>query len=399
MFRPGLRSLLTQVLLCLAGLGGSLHVEGGQDPDRYFEQGEKAIAENRLDAAAQAYEQLARIQPTVPEVRAKLGLIYYMQGHYAAAVPQLQAAMELNPALPNLQSILAICYAELGRYAEALPGLEKSFHRVFDDKVRRLIGLELLRSYMGLKHPDKAGLIAVELARRYPDDPEILYNTGHVFGDLAYGSMKRLTSVAPDSVWMRQAVGETYEAQGQYALAAGEYRKVIAVDPNRPGIHFRLGHALLLQSGVSTPSEEALEEFRKAYELDVDRGAAYEIGEIYRRGGQLEKARDYFTAATKDEPAFEEAQIGLGRTLVQLSQPAQALPHLQQALKLNPQNEVSHYQLALVYRALGNSAAQQREIEDFRRLHREKKNQQKLLTESAFPGEDVTRQVVDSETN
>jgi Tfp pilus assembly protein PilF len=38
--------------------------------------------------------------------------------------------------------------------------------------------------------------------------------------------------------------------------------------------------------------------------------------------------------------------LGLARALLQLDQPAQALPHLQQALKVNPDNDVSHYQMA-----------------------------------------------------
>ena len=125
--------------------------------------------------------------------------------------------------------------------------------------------------------------------------------------------------------------------------------------------------------------------------------AAYEVGEIYRKKGESEKALQHFTAAIKDRPDFEEAQVGLARALLQLDQPAQALRHLQQALKLDPENEVTHYQLSRVYAALGNTAAQTQELQQFRRLRQIKQSQQSLLSQGLFQSSDVTRQTLDSD--
>jgi tetratricopeptide (TPR) repeat protein len=385
------------ILLCRAAGAAAQSADTSRDAQHFFEKGEKAISENRLEAASQAYETLAHINPAVPEVRAKLGLIYYMQSRFADAVPHLRAALQMNPALPNAATLLAICYAELNRYSEALPGLEKGFRHSPDAKLRRLTGLQLLRSYTGLGQRDKAVQVILELSNLYPDDPEILYDMGHLFGDLSYSSMKRLGAVAPDSVWVLEASGEKYEAQGAYDPAIVQYRKVIALDPARADIHFRLGHALLAKAGISGEQAEALSEFQKEYELSGASSAAYEIGEIYRKKGQTEKARQYFAIAVKDRPDFEEAQVGLARVLLQLEQPGLALPHLQQALKLNPDNEVSRYQLARVYLALGNTAAQAQELQQFRRLRQIKQAQQAFLSEGLFQLSDVTRQTLDSD--
>jgi tetratricopeptide (TPR) repeat protein len=115
------------ILLCDTAGAASQAADADREAQHYFEEGEKAIAENRLDAASQAYEKLAQIDPKVPEVRAKLGLLYYMQSRCAEAVPQLRTAVQLKPGLPNAGTLLAICYAELSRYSEALPGLENAF--------------------------------------------------------------------------------------------------------------------------------------------------------------------------------------------------------------------------------------------------------------------------------
>jgi len=392
---PGAAVALS-TLLCGTVWAAPQTGDTARDAQRYFEEGEKAISENRLDAASQAYEKLAHIDPAVPEVHAKLGLIYYMQNRFSDAVQQLRTALQQKAALPEAGTLLAICYAELSRYSEALPGLEKAFRHSSDTKLRRLAGLQLLRSYTGLRQRDKAVQLILELSNSYPDDPEILFDMGHLFGDLAYSSMKRLAAAAPVAVWVLEASGEKYEAQGSYDAAIVQYRKVIELEPARAGIHFRLGHALLARTGAYDHYEDALAEFQKEYDLSHAPSAAYEIGEIYRKKGQSEKACQYFAIAVKDQPDFEEAQVGLARALLQLAQPAQALPHLQQALRVNPENEVSHYQLSRVYGALGNSTAQTRELREFQRLRQIKQAQQTLLSQGQFQLSEVSHQTLDS---
>src|SRR5690349_6174587 len=102
-----------------------------QDPspsERAFREGENAFSERRLDDAARAYQELARLSSRTAEVHAKLGLIYYMQGRFSQAVPAFREAMRLKPGLPNVDVMLAVSLTELGQFAEALPVLERRFH-------------------------------------------------------------------------------------------------------------------------------------------------------------------------------------------------------------------------------------------------------------------------------
>jgi len=359
---------------------------------RYFEEGERAISENRLDAAARAYENLTTLNPGLPEAHAKLGLIYYMQGRFAEAIPQLRLALQLKASLPNAEVLLAICQAEAGHYSDALAGLGKGFRHSPNEGMHRLIGLELLRSDAGLQRLDQAAEVALNLSHSYPNDPEVLYNVGRVFADLAYSSMKRLTVVAPASVWVRQAAGEADESEGHYELAIVEYRKVIAMEPDRPGIHFRLGRALLALGGNSGNYEEALSEFQKEYVLTRDTDSAYEIGEIYRKTGHAEKAEEYFTIVVKDQPSLEDGHIGLSRALLERNRPAEALAQLGTAIKLNATNEVSRYLRARAYRALGNISAQTQELEQYRRLHEANQERQKLAARGPLSPQGMTPQ-------
>jgi tetratricopeptide (TPR) repeat protein len=155
--------------------------------------------------------------------------------------------------------------------------------------------------------------------------------------------------------------------------ALRDYRAVLALDPRRPGVHFRLGRVLLARSqrGGSDGADEA--EALKAFqqELAVDpthASAAYEIGELHRKAGRLDNAREFFETALTHYPEFEEARVALGRTLVALSKPELAVPHLQKAIALNPSSEVAYYQLAQAYRALGDAPAQAKALAAFERL-------------------------------
>jgi tetratricopeptide (TPR) repeat protein len=366
--------------------------------NRYFQEGEQALAQKRFAEAANAYEKLAQLDPKTAEVHAKLGFIYYQQGKFAQAVPAFRRALKLKPGLPNADILLALSLSELGHYAEALPSLERGFRNPPDVSVRRLLGLQLQRTYLGLQRPLDAVEVALQLCRLYPEDPEVLYHAGRVSGDFAHLNMWKLSRVAPGSVWDHQAIGEAHESQGHYDLALREYRKVLSLDPERPGIHFRIGRTLLLRPLETDSLDEVLKAFQNELMIDpTNAAAAYEMGEVHRKTGQLEKAQVFFETANKHYPDFEEARIGLARTLLASNQPEKALPHLKKALSLNSENEVSHYQLSLVYKALGNLAEQQKALEQFQLL-RKQKAQHRDKAQGPPKPVDVTRQELDSES-
>jgi tetratricopeptide (TPR) repeat protein len=368
---------------------------------RYAQAGERALAEHRYADAQVAYEKLRELSPGTAEVHAGLGMIYYQQRKFTESVAALRQAMKLNPALPRTDILLAMSLSELGQFQEALPGLRRAFKQTADDTLRRSGGLQLQRAYTGLEQDDKAVEVALELTRLYPKDPEVLYHSGRLFSNYAYLATMKLARTAPASAWAHQAAGEANESQGLYDAAIREYREVLAQDPRRPGIHLRIGRTLLsraqasgAESGVAATRAEAASEFEEELRIDsTNATAAYELGEIHRKAGELDKAAELFALAVKHYPDFEDAQVGLGRVLVALGKPELALPHLRKAIALGPGNEVPYYQLSLVYRELGNAAEQQKALAEFQRLKSEKASRQEPVT---FVFLQATKQELDS---
>ena len=373
-----------------------------QSPDsnlqRSYEEGEKALAESRYGDAQQAYEKLRELAPGTAEVHARLGLIYFQERMFEQAVASLRQALKLNPSLPKVDTLLAMSLSELGRYPEALPGLQKGFRQSTDPAINRMCGLQLVRAYTGLQRDSDAVEVTLRLARLYPNDPEVLYQTGKVYGNLAYLSMHKLAQLAPNSVWKHEAAAEAFESQGATDTALFEYRQVLALDPHRPNIHYRIGRTLLARSRKNNSPQDtaaAVKEFEEALQEDPgNANAAYELALLHRNSGELAEAQKLFEVALKYYPNFEEAHLGLADLLTFEQKPELALPHLHKAIALNAENEVSWYRLAQVERALGNASEQQKALAEFQRLHSHAATQQESGNELFSPGE-VTKQKLD----
>jgi len=396
---------MRQLVLVLLGttLAGSPVLAQAPEPgalERYAGEGQKALAERRWADAARAYEKLRELSPETAEVHAQLGMIYFQQHDFARAVPTLRQALKLSPDLPNVDILLAMCLSELGQYRQALPGLQKGFGQSSDTALRRVTGLQLQRSYTGLGQDDKAVEVALQLTRLYKDDPEVLYHTGRLFSNYAYLMTMRLAEVAPTSVWMHQAAGEANESLASYDAALEEYRKVLALAPDRPGIHYRLGRVFLARArpprSEADAEANAAREFEEELRIDpTNADAAYELGEIRRKSGDLDKARELFELAVKSYPEFEQGLVGLGRVLVSQGRADLALPLLTKAVSLNPEDDVAYFQLWQAHRALGHADEARRAQADFQRLRTRKREQERL---DLLRQHVVTQQELDAQT-
>jgi tetratricopeptide (TPR) repeat protein len=372
----------------------------GQDNssvERYAEEGESALAAGRYAEAEKAFEELRRLEPGMAEVHANLGLIYFRQRKFEQAVPTLRQALKLKPALTKTDNLLAMSLSELGRYQEAVPGLEKCLHHSTDTEIKRVCGLELQRAYTGLKKDDKAVEVAMQLNRLFPDDPEILYQTGKIYGNFAFLTMEKLAQVAPTSSWKHLAAAEAHESQGSYDQAITEYNEVLKLELQRPGIHYRVGRSLLGRYWQRHSSEDltaAEKEFDQELQIDpANANSAYELGELRRKANRFDEAQQYFEQALQHYPDFPDAQLGLAAVLQAKKLNDQAVIHAQRAVAIDPENEVGWYRLAQIQKALGNNAEQERALAEYRRLH-DRSSQQRGL-EPVFSPREVTKQQVE----
>jgi tetratricopeptide (TPR) repeat protein len=356
---------------CILRAAGATQTD--DDSARLAAQGQQAIAQNRMSDARESFEKLARLEPSVGEIHATLAAIDFKLKDYEQAVAEIGKAQKLKPGLPRLDSLLGLSLSELGRFAEAAPKLEKGFKQSSDSISRRLCGLQLLRAYGNLGRDADGVQTALELNKLYPEDPEVLYHTGRIYGNYAYVTMEKLRTAAPNSIWMLQARGEANESQKNYDAAIDAFNHVLSVDPHRPGIHYRMGRVYLARFAENRDSkfrEAAVQEFNAELELDPHNGnASYELAYLAAQLGDREKARQEFEVVLQRFPDFEEALVGLGGVLLEGQDQKNALAPLERATKIRPDDEVAWYRLAQAERAAGNRQAQEKALAEFRKLH------------------------------
>jgi predicted Zn-dependent protease len=236
-----------------------------------------------------------------------------------------------------------------------------------------MCGLQLLRAYSNLGRDADAVQTSLELNKLYPDDAEVLYHTGRIYGNFAYLTMEKLQTAAPDSIWMLQARGEANESQKNYDAAIAAFNQVLSLDPHRPGIHYRMGRIYLARFTENQKPEDrdaAIREFNAELEVDPSSGnAAYELASLAAQSGDRSKARLGYEAVLERFPDFEDALVGLGGVLLDEQAAQSAVAPLEKATKLRPDDEVAWYRLAQAERAAGNREAQQRALAEFRKLH------------------------------
>jgi tetratricopeptide (TPR) repeat protein len=331
-------------------------------------QAQDAINRGDWPGAISAYETGVKTTPTSAELNLNLGIAYYSSGQPGRAVAPLRRALKLKPALTQARLFLGAALADSGECKEALTYLSSDMSRTASRELKRTINLAGVRCSMRSNQPDGALDFIRALNQDFPDDPEVLYLTVHFYSDLSIRAAQGLLLRAPSSYQVRLLNAEALETQGRWDEAAAEYRQVLTLNPNLPGIHYRLGRLLLSAPNASpTAVSEARREFQEELRVDPNSaGASYVLGELSRRDRQWIEAVDYFARAAKLDPQFADAFIGLGRSLIATRRFPEAVAPLEAAVKLQPHNPVAHYHLGIAYSRVGRKEEAERESAAFR---------------------------------
>jgi tetratricopeptide (TPR) repeat protein len=281
---------------------------------------------------------------------------------FLTAIAAGQAAKK-NPTPPAGDAERATTLAESGHCTEALPLLKRAIRSATDRDLKKRIGLDGLHCAMTRDTPyDSLDFLAV-LTRDFQHDPEVLYAATHAFSDLSMRSSQDLAKDAPFSFEVHELNAEALEVQGRWDEAAAEYRKILEINPLLPGVHARLGRALLAKP---RPSETEVAQAKKAFEEEIEidpRNAAaeYVLGQLAADANDYSTSIRHFERATKLDVNFSEAYLGLGTALNSAKRFPDAIPPLEAYEKMAPDSPTGHYQLALAYAGSGRKEDANRE--------------------------------------
>lgn len=245
--KPFVNSCIKFVSLILLALLTTSEFGSGQQPAAQTLESLAAVAQQAeaahdYAAAEKAYTQAVRIEPSMPELWANLGLMQQEAGDIASAIPSFQQANHLNPSLyvPNL--FLGNDFLHTGKAPEAISFLIKA------EKINKSdpqAPLALGRAYYKV---GKFPAAAQEFARATTLDP----NLGAAWFGLGISRLnqvemdaRKMSIEAKDSPFAGALYAESLEKQSRFSEAASLYRSLFASQPQPPCLHSELGFALL----------------------------------------------------------------------------------------------------------------------------------------------------------
>lgn len=152
---------------------------------------------------------------------------------------------------------------------------------------------------------------------------------------------KALALIDTDAdAWIQ--LGRAYAAKGELQKALEYYEKALSLDSTNALIHDNMGFlhfSLYLKTGKIEDNTEALENFRKAIQLDPELASAYNgLGGTYKASGQIEKAIKAWEKSLELNPDFGFPLYNLGVAYLEKGNKARALKCLERYLFLNQNN-------------------------------------------------------------
>jgi len=369
---PNFALLISVVLSVLVSIPASAAAQSA-DLERLSDEGQTALKEQQFERAAQAYEQIVKLDPGSAMAHSNLGLALYMSSRYPKAIIELQKALELNPHLDHTRVLLALSWFNSGDIGRATPLLEKAYQT---DKNDPVVVAHLGLAYLRQEKDEKALAVLSRWVELEPNNPDALYFKGKAAMYLASDSFVELTKAAPDSYRMFQLRGEMLRLQGQDPAAINEYKKAIAQKPDAAGLHYALG-TLYREGGRF---DEALAQFKEELKVSPDDPMTnFFMGDVYFQQGDIDSAQKHLLQALAVQPGLADAQIDMAKVYRAQNKIDEGIKLLDAVIKSDPEQENAHYLLFTFYRDQGHSEQAKKELAIFEELKRKTTDREQRL--------------------
>lgn len=277
--------------LQIAAAAGQPAPESAQE---HYYQGVFYGKQGKYEEAIMELEKALALQPAYADAYNALGIVYHYQKEPQKAMQQYLAAIETNPQHVKARLNLATLYKEQGDYQKAMQQLEKALE--FDPRS------ELARNLIGEIRPKAEAQAAKEqaaqaLARQQAEAQRLAAPPA------VLATPPKTPSKSAQALF---AAGTKLIRQGKLAAGIQEYQKGLKSQPQSAE-----GQTLLAMA------------YREKYRLTNE-----------SKWRQAEIAA--FHKALRTDPQYVPALLGLGETLYEQGEPANARPYFRKVLQYAP---------------------------------------------------------------
>ncbi len=293
-------------------------------PDYYIFEGVKAFKQKNWEQAKQFFQKALDIQPNFALSHMLIGEIYLKNDNESAAQREWDRAIAIAGNMPK----------------HAFIGLINA----------------------GLK---QEGLVYLEpLSQQEGEDPNLILLVNQTYSDIgheyretgnyqaALWAYNKAISFAPDQLPPYVNAANCLTILGDLDKAQQMLNRAHQLDSTYAPIQQALAYLYQKQNDLPAAYQAQL----KALTLDLQNAdyqlEMFNLGIVFYKRGQLPMAVTIFEKILEFNPAFQEVQFNLGALLLQANDFARALPHLQEAVRLLPDDLDAHCTLGNAFEGL-----------------------------------------------
>jgi tetratricopeptide (TPR) repeat protein len=309
-----------------------------------------ALARTYAQLASMSLENIFALAPDSARAHQMRGIRFELEEDWSGAIASYQTALKLDPALRGVWSSVARIYErELKDEKQARVAASRELRGKAPNS-----GIALMES--GQPRESLPHLLKWRAAA--PRDPNVYYYLGEAYTDLKVATIQRLRDANPSSYRLHQILAENYASVHKKQEAVEEYRQVLKLQPALPGVQYELARLL-----ADSAPEEARRFLEQELTIDPEHYLAKSLlGQLLAVMREGEKAIPLLEGALHRKASLVDARRALGKALLDIGKPDQALEHLQRVAGESPDDEQVHFLLSQAYRALGKPAEAAREM-------------------------------------
>jgi len=332
--------------------------------NQLLEAAKKARDRNSDDEAIRLFRRAAAEQPESEEALWYLGSMLYEKQQYSETRDVLRQFVTIRRDAGPAWALLGISEFQLREYPRALDHLQRAMAQGMGDRKEMVqsvfydVAVLLIRFE---RFDDSMDMLLKLLASGTPD-PALVEPAGLAGLRLALLPAE----IPPDRRELVDMAGRAVVAMQtqHYEEAESEFKRLIAVYPNEPGVHFLYGAYL-----VQLHPNEAMPEFKRELEISP----SHVIARI-RLADQLITRRDFDGALTlvqqaiKLEPKRPSAHMLAGEALLAKGNSADGIKELETARADDPNVSRVHWDLFRAYTSADRKEDANREKQEIERL-------------------------------
>jgi tetratricopeptide (TPR) repeat protein len=310
--------------------------------------------------AAASYERILALGVEDPALRSNLGATYAALGRYDDAIDQYRRALARDEANVAIRRNLALAYYKTSRMQDAAREAEAVALAQPENVAARLLLADCL---FRLGQNGRVVDLLQPLAGRTSQDRAVSYLLGMALmkdGRMAEAQAAIDRVLRDDAPEAHVFLAMMYLRDGDCGKAEPEIRRALDANPKLPLVNFLNGQCLMDAKRSDWPG--AIDAFKAELAVDPNHfDANLYLGDLLREGGRHDEALPYLERARRLRPDNLGARFSLGAVYVALGRTEEALPLLESVAEAAPDHLQTHMQLAVAYTRLGRAAEAQRE--------------------------------------